>query len=46
MQRFTSYDEVTKVLFTGKTRSTVLLECKKHGDLRVMSKANDESGIT
>jgi len=36
MERFTTYDEVRKVLAKGETRSTVILKCNVQVDLRVV----------
>ncbi|MDP3678081.1 MAG: DNA polymerase/3'-5' exonuclease PolX [Methylotenera sp.] len=40
MHGFTTYDEVTQVLSVGKTRATVMLQCKIQVDLRVMSETS------
>jgi len=37
MTRFTSYDEVAKVLSHGETRSTIILKCGLQVDLRVVA---------
>jgi len=36
MDKFTSYDEVRKILAKGETRSTVILKCNLQVDLRVV----------
>ena len=40
MQRFTSYDEVKKVVSQGKTRTTVILKCGLQVDLRVVEQVS------